>query len=120
VELCQGRSDEALGHLERMHNQARFDTVMWSPLHSRSFDRWLRAELLRAAGRAEESRRWYGSYGGNALYDTLFAAPAQIRLRAIHETAGRAEEAAASAARLRRLWGAADPAIAEWPEKRGV
>jgi tetratricopeptide (TPR) repeat protein len=73
--------------------------------------RFLRAELLRMAGRDREALAWYGSVLEHFDKGVVYAAPVHLRRAALLERAGRPREAAAHYARFVALWAECDPAL---------
>ena len=57
--------------------------MLESAIGNQAYERWVRAEALRALGRHDEARRWYASLG-EATFDQLpWAGPAAARLAAM-------------------------------------
>jgi hypothetical protein len=83
----------------------------YSPLYARAHDRFLRAELLLAAGRDAEALGWYASFGGDSFFDLPYLAPAQRRLGEIYLRLGDGARARAHLARFVTLWAEADGAL---------
>ncbi|MFW6201274.1 MAG: hypothetical protein ACOC8B_01735, partial [Gemmatimonadota bacterium] len=79
--------------------------------------RWLRAELLREAGRDREALAWYAGFPSPEAYDIPYAAPARLRRAAIHERHGEREEAARHFAAVLDLWRDADRGVAPLVER---
>ena len=81
----EGRTDEALAMLERSHPDLWFQLTVASPFFSLASQRYLRAELLRQAGRYAEAAGWYGAISERSPYERyeLCAAPARSRLTEI-------------------------------------
>ncbi len=73
--------------------------------------RFLRAELLRMAGRDREALRWYGSVAEHFDKSIVYAAPVHLRTAQILDRLGRGAEAARHYRRVVELWGDCDPAL---------
>jgi hypothetical protein len=76
----EGRHEEALAMLERSRPDLWFQLTVASPFFSLASQRYLRAELLRHAGRLEEAAGWYGSIAERSPYELIYAAPARQAL----------------------------------------
>ncbi len=74
-------------------------------------DRFLRAELLRMLGRADEAIGWYASMAERATYELMYLAPAQLRLGWIYEARGTRTAALGHYRRFVELWRTADPEL---------
>lgn len=107
----------ALQLLEAAPVRAPVEYANYSPLYPRPQDRFLRAELLLAMGRAREAVGWYESFGGDSFYDLAYLAPAQRRLAELHERFGDRARAAVHLERVRTLWADAD--AGPWPTTVG-
>ena len=80
IARAEGRSTEALGMLERVRPELWFQLTVASPFFSLASQRYLRAELLRDAGRLEEAAGWYASIAERSPYELIYAGPARLRL----------------------------------------
>jgi DNA-binding SARP family transcriptional activator/Tfp pilus assembly protein PilF/TolB-like protein len=78
-----------------------------SPAHPR----FLRAELLRSAGRDREALGWYASVVEDLDLDVIYHAPSHLRRAEILDRLGRREEAAKHYRRFVELWKDADPEL---------
>lgn len=76
----RGRDADALRLLEAAPVRAPMQFSNFSPLFNRAHDRFLRAELLRRAGRHAEAAGWYASIGGDSFFDLPYVAAARRRL----------------------------------------
>jgi DNA-binding SARP family transcriptional activator/TolB-like protein len=112
VAFRAGRFGDALGELAAGHLVQRYGTAVTSPGWSQGFERFLRAEALRALRRPEEALGWYGGLGEHSLYDLVFLGPALLRSAEINDSLGRSDLAAAQHARVAALWRDADPRYA--------
>jgi DNA-binding SARP family transcriptional activator/TolB-like protein len=74
-------------------------------------ERFLRAELLRAAGRDAEALRWYETFPDPGGYDLHYLAPAHLGRARIHERRGERALAAAQYRRVAELWAECDPEL---------
>ncbi|HEX8210507.1 MAG TPA: BTAD domain-containing putative transcriptional regulator [Longimicrobium sp.] len=73
--------------------------------------RFLRAELLRMAGRHREALAWYGSVTEHFDKSIVYAAPVHLRTAEILDRLGRPAEAAAHYRRFVELWRECDPVL---------
>jgi tetratricopeptide (TPR) repeat protein len=106
----RGRPQETLAELEASRLETSL-AMLVSPFGSRSWERYLHAEALRALGRDDEALGWYESMGQNRTYDLVYLAPALVRSGEILERKGRPAEAADRFAHARALWSQADPEL---------
>jgi len=74
-------------------------------------ERFLRAELLRAAGRDEEALAWYATFPDPSGYDLVYLAPARLGQARILDRLGRRAEAVAHYRRVVALWSECDPEL---------
>ena len=102
--LLDGRPEEALAVLDdarRTRNSlTSFATLMTMP---HAGERFLRARILEAAGRAEEALAWYGTMAAPVTYSLPYAAPAHLARARILTALGRREEAQAAMSRAARI-----------------
>jgi hypothetical protein len=121
VAAAGGRADDALAILEGRRVDLWYQHTVTSPFFSCAYDRYLRAELLRRCGRADEAARWYATLGESSPYDLIFLAPAHLRQAQLREEAGDSALAALHYARCARLWKNSDtrfaPVVAEAKER---
>ncbi len=80
IARAEGRPEEALAMLERSRPQLWFQLTVASPFFSLASQRYLRAELLREAGRMEEAAGWYAAIAERSPYELIYAEPARRRL----------------------------------------
>jgi len=80
IARVEGRTTEALAMLERVRPELWFQLTVASPFFSLASQRYLRAELLRDAGRLEEAAGWYASMAERSPYELIYAGPARRRL----------------------------------------
>jgi hypothetical protein len=52
-----------------------------SPFHAHALERFLRAELLEAAGRTDAAAGWYGAIAERSPFELPFRAPARERMK---------------------------------------
>jgi DNA-binding SARP family transcriptional activator/tetratricopeptide (TPR) repeat protein len=81
----------------------------WS--YPQAHERFLRAQMLEAAGRNEEALRWYATFPDPNAYDFMFLPGALQRRAELLEKMGRKGEAVAAYERLLRLWQNADAVL---------
>ena len=80
IARSEGRAGEGLLMLERSRPQLWFQLTVASPFFSLAAQRYLRAELLREAGRQEEAAGWYSAIAQRSPYELIYAEPARRRL----------------------------------------
>lgn len=107
-EMEKGRETVALHLLERETPVIRWP-VLYSPIYSLAFARFLRAELLHHLGRDEEAVNWYRSLTEFFIHDIPYRAPALLRVAEIYDTLGQPEEAVPCYEQFLRLWRECDP-----------
>jgi tetratricopeptide (TPR) repeat protein len=107
IDLAQDRPGEALTKLESVEYFPDFELIFASPFFSRTLDRWLRAELLRASGDQENALAWYATLS-DGWGEFLFAGPAHLRQGEIHAELDDREEAIRHFQRFEELWADAD------------
>jgi tetratricopeptide (TPR) repeat protein len=106
IALARGRPRPALALLEG----ARWEQVAGlSP--EEVADRYLRAELLRQAGRSEEAIGWFRSIAERAPYELVYLAPAELRLAQIYDYRGDWPGALDHYRRFVDLWRGSDPEL---------
>ena len=102
---------EALSLLEQVQGSFPYERVVASPFFALSRERFLRAQLLRAAGRHDEALPLYASFLDTSLYDIPYLAPSHLARAEILDERGDAEGALVSYRRFIDLWGTADPTL---------
>lgn len=107
VAWSDGRPDDGLAELERSRLETRLETVR-TPFGSVSFERFLRAELLRRVGDSPAALGWYRSMGESTVFDLIYLAPALLESGIIRERLGDRSQAAAAYRRVLRLWDQCD------------
>ena len=116
-----GKPAEALAILEQTRLEIAWETPFRSAFFSRPYDRYLRAELLRAVGRDQDALPWYTSLEESMLYDRVYLAPSHLRRAEIYEKLGNRDKAIFHYSRFLELWKDCDdelrPQVAE-AEKR--
>jgi tetratricopeptide (TPR) repeat protein len=112
----EGHGSDALHLLERTRMRMPWDWA-WEDFSSEGYERYLRAELLHAAGRDQEALGWYGSLGELLAGEFPFVAPAEFRQGEIYERLGERAKAAASYERFVSLWKDCDPELASWRDR---
>jgi tetratricopeptide (TPR) repeat protein len=110
IALRSGALPQALREIRQVHFNARA-AAMSNTLHAGARERFVRAELLRAAGAEAEALRWYASFPEPSGYDIAYLAPAALREGEIEERRGHRAEAIAHFERVVRLWKDADPGL---------
>jgi tetratricopeptide (TPR) repeat protein len=74
-------------------------------------ERFLYAELLRAAGRGDEALRWFATFPDPNGSDLAYLAPSHLRRAEILDALGRRAEAAEHYRRFVALWRDCDPEL---------
>jgi len=106
---AQGRSAEALSLLEQMSGGVAVPVIGDSTLDAPA-NRWLRAELLHAAGRDEEALRWFESVDAPSGIG-CWVAPMHLRRGEILEKLGHKKEAVEQYRLFTDLWQVSDPEV---------
>lgn len=110
LEWSRGRPAEALQRLGAARIPA--ERALPTPSsYATADERWLRAELLAAAGRLEEALRWFGTFPDPQAYDIHYLAPSYLRRAGLHERRAEQELAADCYRRFIELWHDADPEL---------
>lgn len=104
-----GHAAETLRHLEAGHHTIWYGWAVTAMSRSRAFERFLRAEALRALGRPEEALGWYRSFDEHAVHELGFLVPALLRSAELNQRLGRGSLAAEQLGRAAALWRDADP-----------
>jgi hypothetical protein len=98
--------------LEQLSPQTSLDPVQDPPL-ANSYERFMRAELLRTLGRTDEAIGWYRGQQEASMLEAIYVAPSYLRsaqlLAARGDTTARAHERW-----YRDLWSKADRAVRAW------
>lgn len=89
-----GSAEAGLQALEDVQLDVTWDLIYFSPFYGRAHERYLRAELLLAQGRAEEALRWYDSLADFMAYHMIYLAPSHLRQAEIYEQMGERKKAA--------------------------
>jgi tetratricopeptide (TPR) repeat protein len=78
---ARGDLEVALGLLEQVRGTGTvYNRAMGSPIRGRSYERYLRADLLRQLGRHEEALRWYAVLGTLSPLEAVYTAPVSLGL----------------------------------------
>lgn len=109
--LRRTQPDQALRALELGTAVTPFVVAWTSAFMSQAYERYVRAELLHAAGRDADALRWYETIPENSPYDLVYLGPSLYRQGRIHEAHGRRDEARAKYRRFVDLWRDADPEL---------
>ena len=83
-----GRADVALARLEELRLVVPYQFAGRSVFFARTRERWLRAELLREAGRDDEAEAWYAAAPFEARYDYVLLAMSHLRRGQLRERRG--------------------------------
>ena len=101
---------DALTMLERMRGEVPVELVANSPFASHAPERWLRAEILRSAGRDREALAWYGSLV-EGRQELLFLGPVLLREAQLAERLADSTHARGAYEDFVRRWQRADPEL---------
>lgn len=106
AEILNARGDPAaaLAVLEQGRLDVWFQFAVASPFYAGTFERFLRAELLFAAGRVPEALRWWGAIAQRSPFELPFLAPSLRRQADAWRTLGDPDRADAAEAAARVLW----------------
>jgi hypothetical protein len=80
VHMLRGDTGAALGALEKVRSDIWFQLTVASPFHAHALERFLRAELLAAAGRTDAAMGWYGAIAERSPFELPFRAAARARI----------------------------------------
>jgi hypothetical protein len=107
AEILRARGDgaAALAVLEQGRLDVWFQYAVASPFYAGTFERFLRAELLAAAGRLPEALRWWGAIAERSPFELPFLAPAFRCEADAWRRLGDPARAADAEQRARVLWG---------------
>jgi len=94
-----GQPTEALAVLERGRTDVWFQLAVGSPFYARTYERFLRAELLADVGRVDEALGWWQTIAQRTPYELVFLAEAERRQAEVLIRRGRLEAARAHQAR---------------------
>lgn len=112
-----GRPERALDALDRIRMEINYNGMIGSPIVSLAYERWTRAELLRALGREEEALDWYDHSFVTSIYEVVYLSLSRLRRAEIHEEAGERERAVREYTAFLELWTGADPEFRPMIEK---
>lgn len=107
--VLHGEHAQALALLERAKRQSWFEFIWVSHVYSHIHSRFLRAELLKRAGRYEEALGWYVQESD--FPEMLYTAPSYLRSAEIYQELGQIEKAIGYYTRFVRLWQNCDPEL---------
>lgn len=112
IERQRRQHAAALALIEQMSPQSSIDPVQ-DPPSANTYERFMRAELLRELGRADEAIAWYRGQTEASMLEAIYVAPSYLRsaqlLRAKGDTAAQTHERW-----YRQLWSQADPPLRAW------
>jgi serine/threonine-protein kinase len=108
-EAAKGRRAAALERLESFQPAGWYERTFVSPFYAGAAERFLRAKLLKEAGRNEEALGWYSGLAENSTRELVFLGPSLLRRSEILEEIGRGKEAVPLLERFLGLWAGADP-----------
>ncbi|MFN2398481.1 MAG: BTAD domain-containing putative transcriptional regulator [Gemmatimonadaceae bacterium] len=113
AQLLWSRKDPAaaLRALEAGPDAVDFGSARTSPFYARTYERFMRAELLRAVGRDAEALGWYRGLAEIFPYDIVYLALAHRGQAEIYEKLARKEEAVEHYGHFVRLWRECDAAL---------
>ena len=107
AEILRARGDTAaaLAVLEQGRLDVWFQFAVASPFYAGTFERFLRADLLAAAGRVPEALRWWGAIAERSPFELPYLAPALRRQADAWQSLGDPARAGDAEERARVLWG---------------
>ncbi|HEX8358508.1 MAG TPA: hypothetical protein VF613_00200, partial [Longimicrobium sp.] len=111
VAWLRGRPADGLALIDSAWQEFDRKPEVFPYLLDSGHPRFLRAELLRMAGRDREALRWYGSVSEHFDKSIVYAAPVHLRTAEILDRLGRRAEAASHYRRFLELWRHSDPAL---------
>jgi hypothetical protein len=113
VATSRNERQRALQILERAQVNSDFDYAANSPFWSSAFERWLRAEMLRFAGREREAIGWFIALPEGR--NELFLKPMSVLgTGAAYQKLGDGSGAEAAFKEFESLWRSADPSLQDW------
>jgi tetratricopeptide (TPR) repeat protein len=104
VAQLDGKPTEALAVLEQTRLEIAWEAPFRSAFFSRPYERYLRAELLRAVGRDQDALPWYASLEESMVYDRVYLGPSHLRRAEIYEKLGNRDKAIFHYSRFLELW----------------
>jgi tetratricopeptide (TPR) repeat protein len=104
VAQFDGKPGEALAILESTRLEFAWEAPFRSAFFSRPYERYLRAELLRAVGRDQDALPWYASLEESMLYDRAYLALSHLRRAEIYEKLDDREKAVFHYSRFVERW----------------
>lgn len=105
IKNARGDPAAALAVLEQGRLEVWFQFAVASPFYAGTFERFLRAELLFAAGRVPEALRWWGTIAQRSPFELPFLAPSLRRQADAWRALGDPARADAAETAARVLWG---------------
>lgn len=106
-----GRPADGLAVIDSAWQEVNRKPEVFPYLLDSGHPRFLRAELLRMAGRHREALAWYGAVTEHFDKSIVYAAPVHLRTAEILDRLGRPAEAAAHYRRFVELWRECDPVL---------
>jgi tetratricopeptide (TPR) repeat protein len=91
-----------------------------SAFYSQVYERYTRAEVLRAAGQNPEALRWYETASKHSSFDVVYLAPSYLRRAEIYEQLGEKKRAIDHYRRFLELWQECDPELRPTLEKAQI
>jgi DNA-binding SARP family transcriptional activator/TolB-like protein len=105
----RGELQVALSLLEQVRGTGTpYNRALGSPFRGRSYERYLRADVLRQLGHSQEALRWYGTLGTLSPLEVVYLAPAHLAQARIHADLGNRALARWHHARFLDLWANGD------------
>jgi tetratricopeptide (TPR) repeat protein len=106
-----GKPADGLAVIDSAWQEADRKPEVFPYLLDSGHPRFLRAELLRMAGRHREALAWYGAVTEHFDKSIVYVAPVHLRTAEILDRLGRPAEAAAHYRRFVELWAECDPVL---------
>ena len=91
-----------------------------SAFYSQVYERYMRAEVLRAMGQNPDALRWYETVSKQSSFDVVYLAPSYLRRAEIYEQLGEKKKAIEHYRRFLELWKECDPELRPTFEKAQI
>lgn len=112
VERLRSGPEVALALQETHELGTSVERALSSSFYTHGHARFVRAEMLHAAGRQDEALTWFDTFGDMSAQDVIYMAPARLGRAEILRDRGDAAGSAVNYRRFIELWRDCDPAFA--------